>query len=189
MNVNGIITNIRKESKTGKATGKPFTIQYVSVDTLPGVEINMGWTKGLSSGQPFVGVIEQNQYGQWAPVTGGTTGTTVGTPAPTAAPQRKSGGMMAGVAYPVPATDPQNIIINQNALSHATEVVGHFMNQYDSTPGAPATFTLEMVTEMVLQVAPRMAAYSSGRLTLEAYEALKKQGSMPVPSADDHNND
>jgi hypothetical protein len=86
-------------------------------------------------------------------------------------PARRSG--IAGAKYPVPADDPQNIIINQNALAHATNIAKIYVEQSHGVKGAELK-SVEDILDIVLTVAPTIASFASGRLTQEAFEALSR---------------
>jgi len=169
MQVNGIITNIRSEQKLNKAKGTTFTINWLTVEGFD-AEINVGWKKGFVVGQPFVGEVAQNKFNQWEPVSGTAPANNLvaGNVSAVASPQRSGG--IQNARYPVPAGDPQNIIINQNALAHACKIVEIYHSQYKSN--TTNRLSLEVITDQVLSVAPKMASFSSGRLTQEAYEKL-----------------
>lgn len=168
MQVNGTITNIRSEQKLNKAKGTTFTINWLSVEGFD-AEINVGWKKGFVVGQPFVAEVHQNKFNQWEPVAAGTMSPVVSTGQAAPVQQQRSGGIQ-NAKYPVPAGDPQNIIINQNALAHACKIVEIFHSQFDYETSA--VVSLDSITDQVLSIAPKMASFSSGRLTQEAYEKL-----------------
>lgn len=163
MQVNGTITNIRSEQKLNKAKGTTFTINWLSVEGFD-AEINVGWKKGFVVGQPFVAEVVQNKFNQWEPVAAGTMAPVVSTGQ--AAPVQQRSGGIQNAKYPVPAGDPQNIIINQNSLAHACKIVEIYINK------SPNAQSLNDLVDMALSVAPRFASFSSGRLTQEAYEKL-----------------
>ena len=167
MNISGTVTNLRKNAGTSKA-GKPYTIHFITVDAF-GEEINVGFKNDYPVGSVFASSIEKNKFGDWIPIVYGSSG---GSSAPPPAAKASGGGYGGGIRnakYPVPADDPQNIIINQNSMAHAVAI---------ATAVAGLDATSEDVLNVALKLAPKIAAFSSGRLTQEALAALNAESSI-----------
>jgi len=153
MQVKGTITNIRKENKVSKA-GKPFTLSYLTVDSF-GEEINVGWEKGHTVGDPFDKNIEKDKWNQWKPMAAGGGQVVSAGSSPRPAP---SSGGRGSIKYPVPADDGQNVIINQNSMAHATAIAIATM---------PEGASSRDVLEVALTLAPQITSFASGRSTLD----------------------
>lgn len=170
MHVNGQITNVRKESK-GNFGG---FIHYITVDGF-GSEINVGWKlEGKEVGSFFEGDVEQNKYNDWVPAGQGGGNTAPAKKQGGGNFQRSSGGGKGGLkSYPVEADDPQNVIINQNSMAHATALVNGLLGELpDGVDANEIPAILEQRLELALAIAPKITQFSSGRATLDAAKAI-----------------
>ena len=122
MQLNGTITNVRKEQKTSRQ-GKPFTISHITVEGFS-EEINVGWDKGYAVGQTFNKEVAQNKWNQWE-ISKGGSGTATPANNKTVTNMNTPRGKLE---YPVPADSGQNVIINQNSMSHATALVNGMLS-------------------------------------------------------------
>lgn len=168
----GTITNLRKVSGTSNA-GKPYTINHIQVTGFE-PEINIAFNREkLAVGHEFNANVMRNTYGDIVVGTGDVTAE----PAVKAVPSTggESFGNRKGInsaPYPVPADHPQNIIINQNSMAHATALVNGMLLS-GVAEGLDINAMIDQRLDLALRIAPKIAAYSSGRLTQEAFNQLQ----------------
>jgi hypothetical protein len=173
--VAGAIVGIRKDEGLSKA-GNKYTINFVKVEGFDH-EINVGFNKEkYTVGQVISIEVGKNTYGDIVPGGAGD----VDAPTPAKAGGAKMGGI-ANARYPVPATDPQNIIINQNSMAHATALATTALAYSEAGMNHDRTIaeTAQLLVDTALTIAPQIAGYSSGRRTAEALAELQAEGKVP----------
>jgi len=121
MQVQGKVVNAREKNGVSKA-GKPYTIHYITVDDGNGqqLEVNTGFRQAHFMGDDVSLTLQKARFGNdWelskggAPTGGAAPANSNAAPAPRA----------MGKTFPLNADHPDNVIVRQNALAHATAIV------------------------------------------------------------------
>ena len=149
--INGCVVGVNSERRTAKATGKPFTVHSVSLDT--GETLEVGFKQPYVVGQRVVGTAEM-KYGKLALVSSG------GGSVPMAAGGGSPPTASAPAAFPTPLNSKEMSICRQSALKAAVDVfnvVGGATtrNLFDDK-------VLDEVAEQVIKLAYKFTDFSTG---------------------------
>lgn len=171
MKVNAEIVAINSESKVSKA-GKPFKIWKAHLDD--GTVVNLGFSKGAHSvGDTFVGELVKNRFGEWEPGTPSST--------PTAPASTSTGGSRGGYerTFPVKTDSPEQSIIRQNALAHATRMVTSYAESlgFELPDGKDGDHKgdLDYWSDQIIRVAYKMSKFSSGQMDAEILKNMSEK--------------
>jgi hypothetical protein len=191
-NVSGKVASAHTRSFTSKA-GKALTKTVIVVD---GNEIELegfGDKTGTYPPGREVNIGVAREFGRWNHAGLAVVGLPQlnGAPNPVGSTPGSSGGGGAKPAYrggfPVPSDDYQTSIIRQNALTNAVATLATIVpdatlsrafpvkgpdGNFEGGLGVDVPAAMEGLAELVIRLAYRYAAFSSGRLDTEAIEQI-----------------
>jgi len=169
----GEVVGVDKKQGTSRA-GKPFTIHYVKLDSFDD-PINVGFKQTYNLGDKFNDNIEI-KYGEYqkttAPASVDATPSANGKDAGSV--PMKAIGRPGAAPYPVPADHPENRIMRQNALAHATKIITARLGNESYT--AKQTKDNGFLAKEVIAIAHELVTWSTGRYEVEALEELASIG-------------
>lgn len=167
------VMNVSTESKMSKA-GRPFMIHSCTVadsNNNP-ITFKTGFKQPYKVGDLVTGTLVMNKFNEWELM--GASGAPQQATLQSAPTARPSGGGYSGASpFPVPADHPENRIMRQNALAHATCIVtkqvelGHIPNDR------------MLITAAVIEYAASFVRWSTGRYELEAFMNLENLTATP----------
>lgn len=182
----GIVQNITANRRVAKKTGKPFTVYSAQVG---GEWFQYGFNKPtFVVGDEIEFDYETSSYGKefkkGAPVLVTVPASTGAAPTPVAttpvapAPSKRSGGgrQYEGVCvekeFPLPELHPDRVIVRQNMLSHATQIVNaHYVE------AATDDVDEKDRAEAVIAVARILEEYATGYDIVKSLETEEKASS------------
>lgn len=180
-NVRGSVASAATRSFMSKA-GKNLIKTVLTLDTGHSIELN-GFGDKVSKNPPGTAVnfSVAESYGRWEvagppqpglPELGGGAGA-----APTGASKGES--IRAGTrgAFPIKGDDYQVSIIRQNSLTNAVATVTAIINDYGAFTGtdanpAAAIAAIEAVSDRIIRLAYKYAAFSQGTLDTQAVQEV-----------------
>ena len=156
MKIKGEVVSTRLEEKFSSKTNRNFNIYYVTIEDEDGntIEINCGFKQPYTQGDQVTVDYIQGNYGEYelpgkgsAPKSTGQTGST------------HSSGYSRGPAktFPLAADHPDNVIVRQNALQHASRLVAALI-----AAGTITATNLE-IQEITKQYAMDFTRWATGR--------------------------
>jgi hypothetical protein len=171
--IDNVISSIDFETKTSRASGKPFKIWSVTLDN--GTVLKMGFNKPVYEvGQRIMGTATTNKFGDVEFNPGGVApkGATTATAARSVSAPAASGGR----SFPVGKTSPEMSIIRQNSLTNANATMRALLTDRSveamGFTDADGALDMDAVKAWVLDLAYHYTEFSSGQREVKMVEAM-----------------